>query len=825
MTSEGLQHPGHEPEEAAPGAAAQAPHGGHATASDRRYPPIEQGAPAADQQGWATRSPSQPTTSTGWEVDNGMPQGRAAVPAWNTREEVPADVPWAAQQPPNVPWAAQQSPGAGAWGRASEPGIVPPQGEVSAEREAAPEPPRLRWATTDIPQPPREPTAPPAPASEIWGAAQAWGMADQPGDDPAVGEQSAADGSAPAGMAAGADLPVRQRGRYTENLYQSDGSESIAFGAMSHDSGELPREARDQAWPDQVQPAGAGYGSANTGYGQTDFATDQGRESDPDRYELDPERYEQAQDRYQPQGAAPSETQWPDPPAYQPAPAPGITPDGAVPLPPQEARVPGATLAASPPADFEQSGGWSVPQPRRAEPEPGYPADGGSYPAENGGYPADSSSYSADGGQDSYPAPDRDDPPQYGDAGRYAAARAVAAAPPVIPQPRSGDDFDQAEASGAAGWAGSQPEPAQPGVAAAAVSASASVPLASRVMPPTDRAIRPSTLPSPQPRVYGRPTPLQPDAEEAAGYESAQVEQAQVESAQYEPAQSEQRRPADVPAQRGPATYGTPVTYGRTTQPDDAQEYGQPDRSATPDGVPAPPVSPDTRAFSGPAASPFGDLVGANRDDTRQPAGPPPFRPDRDDTRQPAGPPPFGPRPADRPPVGSQFGALAGERRPVTGPDQTAIGSALSPAGPTGPGRPAGQPWSPNAESAPERFSNVTPEPKQETKDEAPTPQVRNVWVLAAVLAVAVLLLVIPLGAVWLFSASDKAPAFNPAVGECVKQAGANAEKATCGDPGSFKVTAKAPSPDQCSDPKQPHIVVSVDGKEQVLCLQPAAAG
>ena len=37
---------------------------------------------------------------------------------------------------------------------------------------------------------------------------------------------------------------------------------------------------------------------------------------------------------------------------YQPAPGPGISPANAVPLPPQEQRVPGASLAASPPGDY-----------------------------------------------------------------------------------------------------------------------------------------------------------------------------------------------------------------------------------------------------------------------------------------------------------------------------------------------------------------------------------------------------------------------------------------------------------------------------------------
>ncbi|WP_198348058.1 hypothetical protein [Plantactinospora sp. KBS50] len=126
-----------------------------------------------------------------------------------------------------------------------------------------------------------------------------------------------------------------------------------------------------------------------------------------------------------------------------------------------------------------------------------------------------------------------------------------------------------------------------------------------------------------------------------------------------------------------------------------------------------------------------------------------------------------------------------------------------------------------------QRFNSFKPEePAEAAKEEppAPPPQVRNGRVLAAVLAAAVLLLVIPLGAVWLFSGGGK-DTYNPAVGDCVKQAGSAPAKATCGEAGSYKVTAKQASTEQCPDANQPHLVVKEsDGSEQVLCLEPAAS-
>ncbi|WP_433116710.1 hypothetical protein [Micromonospora sp. CA-246542] len=165
-----------------------------------------------------------------------------------------------------------------------------------------------------------------------------------------------------------------------------------------------------------------------------------------------------------------------EPPVYQPAPAPGISPANAVPLPPQEQRVPGASLAAAPPADYVP------PTPFAALPE--------------------------------QPAfPERDTPDVQHDAepvgwGRGEEASAGAA---VVPAPRTSPESGAGRAVVPAADADSSAGPA------GRASASASVPLASRVMPPADQAMRPASAAAPQPRVYGRPSRPDEDEPEQAG--------------------------------------------------------------------------------------------------------------------------------------------------------------------------------------------------------------------------------------------------------------------------------------------------------------------
>ncbi|MFD0786331.1 hypothetical protein ACFQZ8_20730, partial [Micromonospora azadirachtae] len=117
--------------------------------------------------------------------------------------------------------------------------------------------------------------------------------------------------------------------------------------------------------------------------------------------------------------------------------------------------------------------------------------------------------------------------------------------------------------------------------------------------------------------------------------------------------------------------------------------------------------------------------------------------------------------------------------------------------------------------------------PDEEPKTEAPPPKVRNGRVLAAVLTAAVLILAVPLGLLFLLGkvGGDQAPAFDPAVGSCVKQAGEGAVAADCGEANAFTVVSKVDDKDKCGDPSLPHVVLQGDGPNRVLCLKPATAG
>ncbi|MFD0741343.1 hypothetical protein ACFQ1L_04905 [Phytohabitans flavus] len=88
----------------------------------------------------------------------------------------------------------------------------------------------------------------------------------------------------------------------------------------------------------------------------------------------------------------------------------------------------------------------------------------------------------------------------------------------------------------------------------------------------------------------------------------------------------------------------------------------------------------------------------------------------------------------------------------------------------------------------------------------------------------ALLLLAVPLGAVWVFTRGSDG-AFSPEVGTCVKQSGSTgAIEAQCNEAGAFRVESKEDSADKCADKSQPHIVLAGNGgRNEVLCLKPAS--
>ncbi|MFD1326237.1 hypothetical protein ACFQ4H_34680, partial [Micromonospora sonneratiae] len=102
MTSEGLQHPGQEPEGVAPGAAGPAPHGSHAPLDQQRFF-SQQDAGSVANTGWAPPPPQggPANPQAPWGVPGGSAAGTGPDPApWGPPTSGPAD----AGPPPNL-WA------------------------------------------------------------------------------------------------------------------------------------------------------------------------------------------------------------------------------------------------------------------------------------------------------------------------------------------------------------------------------------------------------------------------------------------------------------------------------------------------------------------------------------------------------------------------------------------------------------------------------------------------------------------------------------------------------------------------------------------------
>jgi hypothetical protein len=121
---------------------------------------------------------------------------------------------------------------------------------------------------------------------------------------------------------------------------------------------------------------------------------------------------------------------------------------------------------------------------------------------------------------------------------------------------------------------------------------------------------------------------------------------------------------------------------------------------------------------------------------------------------------------------------------------------------------------------------HATPAPatygKPAGESEPPAPQIRNGRVLLAVLCAAVLLLVVPLGIVWLATRSSD-PSFE--IGSCVRRSGDKAVAADCTASDAFTVVSRVDTHDKCTDPPgQPFVVVGDEGDDSVLCLRPATS-
>ncbi|BFU48101.1 hypothetical protein [Krasilnikovia sp. MM14-A1004] len=108
--------------------------------------------------------------------------------------------------------------------------------------------------------------------------------------------------------------------------------------------------------------------------------------------------------------------------------------------------------------------------------------------------------------------------------------------------------------------------------------------------------------------------------------------------------------------------------------------------------------------------------------------------------------------------------------------------------------------------------------------DKPETPHVRVLPVTVMVVLGAAIVLGLVFGVVWLISrgtgSSDSG--FSVSQGDCVKRAGDDAVKATCGDAGSYQVVSIVDAKDKCPDPGQPYVLnPSGDDQHKVLCLKP----
>ncbi|WP_432049603.1 LppU/SCO3897 family protein [Verrucosispora sp. NA02020] len=872
MTSEGPHRPGQEPDEAPPGGGpapygdrSAQPDGGYgATAPDLGWappPPARPDAPApswANQQGtqWgsaqATRQADSPPPGNWDQAQQQWPgQAEQAPPAWATpaaqstpdqpawatggqpnpawgapaTSDAPQQPEWTPQQPaPHQPtsgqpdWATAQptsgqptSGPANGWGAGQQPEwATTPRGDDHTPGWAAtatpPEPAQPDWAPADPPAPVRaEPPArataqvptpnlaPHQPGVDEPGRPGAWqpeqqeqpawatGQQREPaagwpgdqqaeswhpgGDRPAQPDWATPHPEAPADWA-GTRAAAEERPQWSTPPQEQSApawapSEPATGSARPTDAGPPPtwapggeplpsRTAADRPGLTDVQPWAPGEAWGNSG----------AAEAGSDRADVEPAT-----------GRAG------DAPIYQPAPAPGISPNNMLPLPPQEQRVPGASLAAGPPADYGQPAAYGVDQ---------------SGPTS---HPGDQQGGGVAWGQ---PEPRYDDP--------------QASAAPVIPAPRTSPEAD---------WS------APPTAAAGGVSASASVPLASRVTPPADHPPHPAGPPAPQSRVYGRP------ARSESGESTPERDEPPAPRFDQNP---EPHFADHEPPAGGPGSYSGSAAPGSPAAPPafpagmpsfaDSPPTNRPVNGTKPHPEPERPADP----FGGP---PGGDRFGGH--------------PGGDPFGGPGAAPSFGGAPGDRfggqgndpfggPPGGDRFGAPGGEpfggpsersggtygaKRPEPGADHTA---AFPPPGQSPP------PWGANAgtgsgPSDPEQGRFDSFKPVAEPAPETPVPKVRNGRVLAAVLVAAVLILAIPLGLLLLLGkigGSNEAGAFDPAVGTCVKRSGNSAVEAQCGDNEAFTVVSKVETKDSCPDPTMPLVELRGVSSNPFLCLKPA---
>jgi hypothetical protein len=561
--------------------------------------------------------------------------------------------------------------------------------------------------------------------------------------------------------------------------------------------------------------------------------------------------------------------------------APGISAFGD-----QRVRVPGATLGDLPDAPQSAAPGESPSRPPYTGPDAGpvttpgplrqtsngLPVRGSgaatSRPGEPG-YPAPSQgaddfapAVEAQGGSGFAPRPaENDGPPparRQDNTNPYAASAAQAVAgqrsgmfggraadAPVVPQPRTPIESPAAQ-HGTAAVPSSATGTARP------VSASASVPMASRVLPPLDgdESVQPAA--APRARVYGRTPQADPGtaAQPPAGAVPApafgghrEPESAARDAGVRDPGAHEPTGPGPAAGEpvRDAGAYGsgfaapeqragTPLSpaappappaavrataSARVTPPPNGHSFAPGSPAAPPTG--GAPVRPDTVPYSEPTS----DLAGRGHG----PAAP--QAPYGEHTSDLAGRGPYVPAPAlptlhPSVPADARTSGFAGRTgAPGVYPGTTSR-ATVTPPGPADTSS-----WSGPADQGEQgRFDAFKPEIKAEVTpaadaDKSEPPNVSKLPVLLGIILVSALLLGGALGIVWLL-ARPSSSGFDVNVGQCVKRNGDNAVTATCGDAGAYEVVSKVDTKEQCADPRLPYVLNPAgNGRSQVLCLKP----
>jgi collagen type III alpha len=333
---------------------------------------------------------------------------------------------------------------------------------------------------------------------------------------------------------------------------------------------------------------------------------------------------------------------------------------------------------------------------------------------------------------------------------------------------------------------------------ARAVSASASVPMPSRIAPSgPDEEPPPAAA---QARVYGRPVDTANDDRRDRGPAGTPPLGRISASASVAPPHSPAATPAEQvpPADESPDN--EPPPFGRRPP---ALPYGEPTTGVAGRG----------RAHVPPRPEYYGELT---TDISRRGSGP----------ERPPAPGPIPTWPPQAP------GADQDRDRPLMGGVFPGPGSSAAAAPPSALDQPGG--WPPYTEQSrfgtdQSRFGTdqSQPDPFQAEQPNRIKPStgsghVRMFPVLLSVVIGAILLVGIAIGIVWLISRGSDS-SFDVGAGDCVRRSGNTAVKATCSDAGAYQVVSVVDTKDQCADKSQPYVLnPTKDGKTQVLCLKPS---